>query len=265
MMVKGFMFGLISKIICLFFGVFFFCSYAYAEKTTYVSLTPSITEIVYALEAQDNLIGVSTECNYPIEASLKTKIGNTFFVDREKIIRLNPSYIFSMDSTQYLLASFKYSDIKPVFFKFDTINDAYKNIEYIGKLTDKTQQAGELISSIKEQISKIKTNSPKKILYLVQVNPMISIGKKSFITDVIQKSGQLSVTSNLNAYYPTISEEFAVKSSPDIVVVNFFDDTRRLRQLFPHSKIIILSKEERDVINRPGPRVYKSVQYFSKL
>ena len=253
MMVKGFMFGLISKIICLFFGVFFFCSYAYAEKTTYVSLTPSITEIVYALEAQDNLIGVSTECNYPIEASLKTKIGNTFFVDREKIIRLKPDYIFSMESTQYLLASFKYSQIKPIFFKFDTIDDVY------------TQQAGELISSIKEQISKIKTNSPKKILYLVQVNPMISIGKKSFITDVIQKSGQLSVTSNLNAYYPTISEEFAVKSSPDIVVVNFFDDTRRLRQLFPHSKIIILSKEERDVINRPGPRVYKSVQYFSKL
>ena len=84
MMVKGFMFGLISKIICLFFGVFFFCSYAYAEKTTYVSLTPSITEIVYALEAQDNLIGVSTECNYPIEASLKTKIGNTFFCRQRK-------------------------------------------------------------------------------------------------------------------------------------------------------------------------------------
>ena len=94
---------------------------------------------------------------------------------------------------------------------------------------------------------------------------MNSICKKSFITDVIQKSGQLSVKSNYNANYPTISEEFAVKSSPDIVVVNFFDDTRRLRQLFPHSKIIILSKEERDVINRPGPRVYKSVQYFSKL
>ena len=265
MMVKGFMFGLISKIICLFFGVFFFCSYAYAEKTTYVSLTPSITEIVYALGAQDNLVGVSTECNYPKEASLKTKIGNTFFVDREKIIRLKPDYVFSMESTQYLLASFKYSQIKPIFFKFDTIDDVYKNIEYIARLSNKTQRSEKLISGIKKQISESKTNSPKKILYLVQVNPMISIGKKSFITDVIQKSGQLSVTSNLNAYYPTISEEFAVKSSPDIVVVNFFDDTRRLGQLVPHSEIIILSDEERDIINRPGPRVYKSVQYFSKL
>ena len=260
-MVKGFMFGLISKIICLFFGVFFFCSYAYAEKTTYVSLTPSITEIVYALGAQDNLVGVSTECNYPKEASLKTKIGNTFFVDREKIIRLKPDYVFSMESTQYLLASFKYSQIKPIFFKFDTIDDVYN----IARLSNKTQRSEKLISGIKKQISESKTNSPKKILYLVQVNPMISIGKKSFITDIIQKSGHVSVTSNLNAYYPTISEEFAVKSSPDIVVVNFFDDTRRLGQLFPHSEIIILSDEERDIINRPGPRVYKSVQYFSKL
>ena len=266
-MVKEFMFGLINKIVFLFLAVFFCCSYVYADekKVTYVSITPATTEIIYALNAQDGLLGVSTECNYPEDTSNKIKIGNTFFIDKEKIIRLKPDYIFSMDSTQYLLANFKFSHIKPIFFKFNTVEDVYKNIEYIAKLLNKTSQAEKLIFSIKKHISETKTNSPKKILYLVQVNPMISVGKNSFISDIIKKSGQISVTSNLDTYYPTISEEFALRSSPAIVVVNFFDDTTRLKILFPNSKIIILSKEERDFINRPGPRIYKSVQYFSKL
>lgn len=266
-MVKEFMYGLINKIVFLFLTVLSCCSYVYAEekKVTYVSMTPAITEIIYSLDAQDNLLGVSTECNYPKEASIKIKIGNTFFIDKEKIIKLKPNYIFSMDSTQYLFNNFKYSYIKPIFFKFNSVEDIYKNIEDIAKLLNKTSQSEKLIFSIKKHISETKTNSPKKILYLIQVNPMISVGKNSFLSDIIKKSGQISVTSNLDAYYPTISEEFAVKSSPDVIVVNFFDDTTRLKILFPNSKIIILSKEERDFINRPGPRIYKSVQYFSKL
>ena len=94
---------------------------------------------------------------------------------------------------------------------------------------------------------------------------MITIGQKSFITDVIKKSGQKSVTDNLNSFYPVISEEYAIKSKPDIIILNFPFDTKRLKQLFPTSKIITLTKEENDVINRPSIRIYKAVEYFSNL
>ena len=59
-----------------------------------ISLAPAVTEIIYALDVQDNLIGVSTACNYPKEAMLKEKVGDAYFLNKEKIIRLNPDYIF---------------------------------------------------------------------------------------------------------------------------------------------------------------------------
>jgi ABC-type Fe3+-hydroxamate transport system substrate-binding protein len=105
----------------------------------------------------------------------------------------------------------------------------------------------------------------KKILYLVQSTPMISIGNKSFITDVIKVSGQNSITKDFNSYYPTISEEFAIKSNPDVVVVSFYSDTQLIKKFFPNSKIIFMSQEQNDIINRPGPRINKSIKFFANL
>ena len=92
---------------------------------------------------------------------------------------------------------------------------------------------------------------------------MISAGSRSFINDVIIKSGNISVTSDLNTYYPVITEEYAIKSNPDIIILNYGFKLDYLNKLFPKTKIITLTKEESDIINRPGPRVYKSVRFFN--
>lgn len=254
-------------LINVFLAFIMLCSgfFIKAEAKSFVSLIPALTEIMYKIGAQDQLIGVSTACTYPKEAQKKSIIGDTFFLNKERIIQLHPDYILALDTSKPLMSDFEKTSMKPLFFEFKNVDDIYINILKLGVITARENEAKELVKTIKSKAEVNKINKPKKILYLVQTTPMITIGSKSFISDVIAKSGQISVTSSIRDYYPNVSEEFAMKAKPDIIVVSFYSDISKLKKLFPNTKIIFLTKAQQDVINRPGPRVYEAIRYFASL
>ena len=242
---------------------------AYSKDKIFVSISPSMTEIMYALDAQDMLYAVSSTCSYPKEAKTKPVIGDAFFVNSDLLMKIKPDYFLGPDSSEFMLSRFKPFGIIPLCFKYETVNDIYKNILELGKLTGKEKRADELIAFMREKIKKAKENNPHKglrILYLVQASPLMTIGKKSFITDIIEASGNISVTSSLNTYYPTILEEYAIEQKPDVIVLDYHSAiTHRLEVLFPNTPIVKITREQADIIDRPGPRIYKSVEYFSSL
>jgi len=233
--------------------------------SSYVSISPVLTEIIYALSAQDNLFGISSVCNYPEETKEKPIIGDTYFINMEKIIKLKPDYIFSMESNKPMLAPIYQTKTKPIYFEFKNIEGIYKGIEKIAKLTSKENEFKEAINDIKNKIEKNKTKKPKKILYIVQFNPLITIGNKSYIDDVIEKSGHINVTSDINFSYPNITLEYVLKSNPDVVILCYNDGIDKIKKLFPKAKIIQLNKEQQDIINRPSPRVWQAIEIFSKM
>ena len=94
---------------------------------------------------------------------------------------------------------------------------------------------------------------------------MITIGKKSYITDVIEKAGHVSLTSEINHSYPTINLEYAIYAQPDVILVCSSANERDLKKIFPNSKIIYLDKKSEDIINRAGPRVYEAIKIFSNI
>lgn len=241
-------------------------TYCYnANAETFVSLSPALTETMYILGAQDSLKAVSTACTYPNEAKNKEKVGNNFFINNEKILELKPNYILALDSSEFALNKFKKFGIKPICFKYNDIESIHQNILSIGKITNKEKEAKNLISYSQKRIALANQNKNKKILYLVQTSPMITIGKKSFITDIIAKSGNTSISANINSYYPTVSEEYIIKQKPDIIVLGLYSDDTRIKKLFPNTKIIFMTQEENDIINRPGPRIHEAVEYFSSF
>ena len=232
---------------------------------TYVSLSPALTETMYALGAEDKLTGVSTACSYPQKAKEKEKVGNSYFINEEKILQLKPNFILALDSSEFAINKFKRFNITPICFKYPDIESIHSNILKIGTLTGKTQEAQKLVEYSSKKINQANKNKQKKILYLVQTAPLISIGNKSFINDVIKKSGNISITEKINAFYPAISEEFAIKQKPDIIVLGLYSDDKRVKKLFPNAKIIFMNEEENNIINRPGPRIHKSVEFFANL
>lgn len=241
------------------------------REKTFVSISPAMTEIMYAIGADSALLAVSNYCSYPDGAKEKEKIGSNYALNEEKILKLKPDYILALDISEALVAKFRRFKIEPLCFKYPDIESIHKNILQVGKLTGHTKEAKELVKNSKQRIAAAKKKAAdegkggKKVLYLVQTGPMITVGKKSFITDIIEKSGNYSVTAGLNSFYPVILEEYAIKLKPDVVVLGAYTDENEARRYFPKTKIVKMTTDENDIINRPGPRVYKSVEFFSRI
>lgn len=252
-------------LISVLFAFFISCLNVEANTNTFVSLSPALTEVMYALGAQDMLLGVSNACDTPEDAKSKEKIGDSFFVNYEKILKLKPNYILALDSSGFALAQLKKFGITPLCFKYPDIDSIHQNILEIGKLTGKIKEAQNLVNVSNSKIKKTKAYKAKKILYLVQPEPMITVGNKSFISDMITKSGNVSITADINSYYPVINEEFAVLQKPDVVVLGFMTESFRIKKLFPNAKIVVINRLQSNYINRPGPNIYKAVEFFSSL
>lgn len=237
---------------------------AYAQ-ITYASLTPISTRIIYDLNAEKNLIGVSYSCQQLGYGKDKTLIGDTFHVNAEQLVKLKPNYIFALQSAKPKLSEIRLTKTKPIYFEFSSIEDIYAGIRLIAKYTEKNENAEPLIQNIKNKIDEYKTKNPKRILYIVQNDPLITIGNKSFINDIIIESGHYSVTSELDYSYPAITLEYAIKSNPDVVIITFGGASKKFKKLFPNSEILYLSSMQRDIINSPNSRVFEAVKLFSTL
>lgn len=231
----------------------------------FVSVAPAMTEIMYAIGADNKLLAVSDECDYPVFVKQKEKIGSGYLLNDDKIIKISPKYILALDSSHSQLRKFERFNIKILCFKYPDIDAIEKNILKLGELTGKTNEAKKCTELIEEKIKYANKGNKTKILYLVQTYPMITIGKNSFITDAIQKSGNISVTSNLNYSYPNVSIEYLIKQNPDVVMIQPFAEENTIKKFFPRAKIVRLKKEEIQYIHRPGTRVYKAVEFFSKF
>lgn len=237
----------------------------FADAKTFVSLSPALTEIMYAIGADADLVGVSTECNYPAEVKQKTKVGNAYYMNKEKILSLHPDYVLLADGVASASQKLDKIGTKPLIYKMNSVNSIYDTILALGQMTGNVENSKKVVADLKSQVSATKTTHPKKILYLIQLNPLISIGNKSFISDMIKVSGQKSVTSDLTAFYPAVSAEYILKLNPDVIVVSTKSDDKLLKKLFPNTKIIYLTKEQNDLVNRPATRIDKAVKFFAEL
>lgn len=245
-----------------------FAAPSFSDGPRFVSISPAMTEIMYAIGANDMLFGVSDYCKYPESALKKEKIGSGYSLNEEKILKIKPDYILALDSSSFMLNKFKRLKIEPVCFKYPNIESVFQNILTLGKMTGKEDRAKDVVNFSKKKIDEAKKSnaSPgKKVLYLMQARPMITAGRDSFISDIIEKSGNKIVTESLKGGYPVILEEYAVSIKPDIVVLSYYCNEDEVRKFFPNTKIIRMSKEENDIINRPGPRIYKAVEFFAGL
>ena len=259
------MYRLLISIFC----IFMFSCCVFAKVNTFVSVSPSLTEVMYALGAQDLLKAVSTQCSFPEEVKEKPIIGDYYYINGEMLLDIKPDYILAPDSSEFMLARYRHFGAEPLCLKYPDIEAVYNNILTLGKLTGKEKRAEELVADIKnkiEQARNLNKKPNKKILYVISMQPFMTIGGKSFITDIIEKSGNHSVTKDIDTFYPAISLEYAINQKPDIIVLDYHCFTKgKIEEFFPNTKIITMTKEQSDIIDRPATRIYKSVEFFAKL
>ena len=128
-----------------------------------ISLAPNITEIIYAIDADEELVAVTDYCRYPEEAKKKVKIGGLLNPNIEMILRLKPTILFGVPAHAKLNQELQKFGLSITMIPNETISDVVSSIEKIGAETGHETEAKHLITSIRDSLSILKSLSSKSV------------------------------------------------------------------------------------------------------
>ncbi len=244
-----------------------------------VSLAPSLTETIYALGLQDRLVGDTDYCDYPPDAQKKTKVGGPVSPSLEQIAALHPDLVLMTKSLNRLETVHSLDNLGISSYATDPhtvaeiISSSKKLAEVLG-----SPEAGERIASdmqrrLADLHERIGALPPKRVLFAVWTEPLISIGKDTFIADAMRRAGALSIVdSSLN--WPQVSLEEVARLQPDFLVFAASHSETIAPQFeslagLPAWQILDAIRNHRfavisDAVNRPAPRIVSAIEDLAR-
>ncbi len=237
-----------------------------------ISLAPAVTEILFALELDEEIIGVSNYCDYPEAALEKPKVGD-INVDFEAIVDKEPELVFmtaGMDEDRQKIEDlgFPVAVVDP-----STIEETLNSIEWVGEITGNNQQAAELLDWMEERIAEIREkaaeleNTPR-VYYEVWDEPLMTAGPNTFVHDIIVIAGGENIAGDLQQEWAPYSEEKVIAHDPEIIIVPWEDD--RVYDRSSWEDITAVQKEQvffvnPDLMVRPGPRIIEGLELVFEI
>jgi len=190
-----------------------------------ISLAPQITEIIYALGLQDNLVADTTFCDYPPEAKDKPKIGGMSNPSLEAVVALEPDLV--MMSTDGNPKEFKARldglHIRSFIFTARRISELPDAIREVGRVLDVPDRAEVIARRIQDTLDKYanapRPDKPLKVLYIIWPEPLIVAGPGTAMDDTIKLLGHLNVAGEAKLNYPKYSIEEVLRSAPDVILI----------------------------------------------
>ena len=244
------------------------------EVRRVVSLAPNLTENIFAVGAGDRLVGVTTFCNYPERAKAIAKIGDTMNPNMESIIALKPDMVFVSTASQIeaFTKTLEANGIAVYVTNPDSLDGVMKNLKQLGELFGTQDQAEKLVSDLQRR-TEAASPPPAYLLrhptVFVQISrePLFTVGKSSFLTEIVARAGGHSVTADIDAAYPKISKETALILNPEIIILSDSEDNREPNDVFKNSPAVKNGRAYKinaDIISRPGPRLVDALEQISK-
>ena len=196
-----------------------------ARPMRIVSLTPSGTEMLFAIGAGSQVVAVDDQSNYPADAP-KTDLSG-FKPNAEAIAAKNPDLVVLSDDTDKIVAQLGQLKI-PVYLTpaATSMDDTYKEIGQLGTLTGHQAEAEALHQQMATQIDKIVKGVPtrtKPLSYYYELDPTLySVTSKTFIGSIFGLFGMTNVAdaadpTGAKGGYPQLSAEALIKANPDTI------------------------------------------------
>ena len=179
-----------------------------------VSLTPSITETIFALGAGHRVVGITDACDFPPEVHTRPHVCSWFDPDMDRILNLRPDMVLGLATAHQLLAPvFETHGIRLKLFNPATVEEALVDMVSMGALLDIPKEAQALVQALRKrmaqldaQVGKLAPDTKLTVARVLDFNNqnLIVAGPRSFQYDVIRHGGGINVTTDTEGAYPTI-------------------------------------------------------------
>jgi iron complex transport system substrate-binding protein len=243
-----------------------------------VSLAPNLTEIVFALSEGDRLAGDTDYCDYPAEAAQKPRVGGPINPNLEQIVALMPDLVLATKAINRRETVEALARIGLPVYVTDphSVDGMIGSVEHIGNILHAERNAAPLVADLRERLANLDSRLsgivPRRVLFIVWTDPLISIGRDTFIADALRRAGASSVVDTA-AEWPRVNFEEIVQLQPDFLVFasahagdtqNDIDALRarpgwRDLNALRRGKIVVIS----DAFNRPAPRMVDAIEQLA--
>lgn len=244
-----------------------------------VSLAPNLTETVFALGLGDRLVGDTDFCDYPAEASKKTHVGGPINPSLEGIVALHPDVVLATVSINRLATVQALEKLGVAVYVTDprTVEQVISSTEGLGRLLGASDQAATLDAALQQRLQQLRKSlngsEPRTVLFITWVDPLISVGRNTFLADALRVAGAHSVITSPQDW-PTINLEEVVHLQPDDLIFSSDDPEQTRRQVgelrsrpgwqglqaLQQNRIIILG----EAFSRPAPRLLDAIEQLAR-
>lgn len=253
------------------------------ERLRVVSLAPSTTEILFALGLDEEIVGVSSFCNYPPEAQEKEKIGTFSQPNIEKILSLRPDVIFCTGLEQApVIGKLKQLNLEVYVSDPSNTKELFVSIKAMAKLTNREKNGDTLINKMKKDMEEMQSKVqlvPEKDRARVFIefwnNPLMTAGRDSFIDELIRLAGGINIAHDARSAYSYFSPEQVIKRDPDCIILAYMvneDAAKAIKERLGWRGISAVKNNRiyndinPDILLRPGPRLVQALrELYNKL
>jgi len=244
-----------------------------------VSLLPSNTEILFALDLAGRVVGVTQYDLYPAEAQEKTVIGGMTIesISLETVLALEPDLVLAHDDHQQPIIDALTDNGLTVFAVNSTgLADVYRAIDWVGQIADVQLQAEALnrqiradIAAITAGIEQIPPDQRPTVFYEVWAEPLMTAGPTTFIGEIITLAGGRNIFADVTQDFPEISPEEVIARNPAVILSSQFNTKNLTPEALANrpgwSEIDAVKNGNihflnDDLISRPGPRLALGLQ-----
>jgi len=245
-----------------------------------ISLAPSITEIIYALEQANRLKGVTRYSDFPIEATKLPKIGSYVRLDLERIVALNPDLCIAIKDGNPKEIIDRLESLKiPVYVVNPrNLNTVLATVTEIGRILNAADKAEALLTLLHNRIQRVKTlisddTYRPGVFFQIGISPIVSVGTDTFLHELIELAGGKNLADGKTPY-PRFSREQVLALAPEIFIVTsmarqaVFEQVKAEWRRWPsmtavrNERIFLVDS---NLFDRPSPRLVDGLELLIKL
>jgi len=189
-----------------------------------ISIAPSITETLYALGLGDRLVGDTDYCDYPPQAKAIAHVGAMLNPSLEKIVALKPDLVLGTDEANRRETADQLERLGiPLYgVTAHTLEGTIQSLQDLGHILDWDQPTQKLVASLRARVAavdqRVQGQPRPKVLFVVWYRPLTTAGSTTFISNVIQRAGGVSISDDMTTEWPHMGLEDVLKRAPDVIL-----------------------------------------------
>jgi len=245
-----------------------------------ISLAPNITEILFSLGLDEEIVGVSMHCNFPEKAKTRARVGSYISLDFERILSLRPDLVVATGAgnTRDMVERIERFGLPTYVIFPKNVDGILESIIHLGKVVDREKEAIDIARDMKRRrgrVIELTRGLPHPRVFLqIGEAPIVTVGRGSFADDLIRLAGGENIAGKEKKMYPRFGMEEILKRSPEVILISSMNpkgDYEKVVHEWTRWKMLPAVKNGRihlidsDLIDRPSPRIIDGLEEIARL